>query len=211
MGTALFVGNLPDATVIPAISDFTSKTLNVKLKPNRSFLSRLLGKESPSIEVLGLIDRWKNGPENIGYIDCLNEASTILFLEYTAKLEGLSDVNEATENSVWKNLPYWTQTIWLPLENGEMGSKLVEEATNPTLICTASGLLSDLKQIAEKSDLKLGKKPKGFDLMLSDASAFYAKKNFQLDEDSTILWVWLSLQTGAELALKNNMPLWSGG
>jgi hypothetical protein len=154
------------------------------------------------------MEKW---PENIGYIDCLNEASTMLFLEYTAKLEELSDVNEATENSMWKNLPYWTQTIWLPLENGEMGSKLVEEATNPTLICTASGLLSDLKQIAEKSDLKFGNKPKGFDLMLSDASAFYAKKNFQLDEDSTILWVWLSLQTGAELALKNNMPLWSGG
>lgn len=211
MGTALFVGNLPDATVIPAISDFTSKTLNVKVKPNKSFLSKLLGKESPSIEVLGSIDRWKNGPENIGYIDSLNEASTILFLEYTAKLEGLSDVNEATENSMWKNLPYWTQTIWLPLDNAELKPKLFEEGDMPTLICTVSGLLSDLKQIASKSDKKLGKKPEDFDLMLSDSIAFYAKKGFQLDEDSTICWIWLGLQTGAELALKNNMPLWSSG
>jgi hypothetical protein len=65
MGTALFVGNLPDATVIPAISDFTSKTLNVKVKPNKSFLSKLLGKESPSTEVLRLIDRWKNGQKTL--------------------------------------------------------------------------------------------------------------------------------------------------
>ena len=211
MGTALIVGNLPDSTVFPAVLEFTSEALNGAAKPNKSFLSKLIGKDKPSKEVLSLLETWKQGPETLAVIDSLNEASTMLFLEHTAKLEGLSDASVAIEKSIWKNLPYWIQNIWLPLDNGEKFPKLFEEGDIPTLICSASGLLSDLKQIAAKSDKKLGKKPEYFDLMLADPKAFNAKVDFQLDEDSTIRWVWLSLQTGAEFSLKSNMPLWSGG
>ncbi len=211
MGTTLFVGKLPDPMVFPAISEFTSKALNLPSRPNRSFLSKMLGRNSGAPEVLETNSRWKNDTKNAVAIDSLNEASIMLFLEHSAKLEGLSDSNEAIEKSIWKNLPYWTQTIWLPLSNHKIKPTLVEEGDMPTLICTASGLLSDLKQIAEMSDKKLGKKPDGFDLMLSNSRAFYDKKDLRLDDDSTIRWIWFALQTGADLALQNDMPLWSSG
>jgi len=212
MGTSLIVGHLPDESTVAFVSNFvTNAFVSVGVEQSlQSFLGRILSKSPLDQKVNSLILEWKAGPAEVGYLDTLNEASVVTFLEFTAKLEGTSS-EEAIQNSKWKNLPYWLQSIWLPLESIKVDPVVVEIEGMPTLIGTATGLVNDLEAIAVAAKIGLQKKPSNFDLMLSDPKAFYALEVADLDEQTTLRWLWNSYYEGAKLSLLHNRPLWSGG
>src|SRR5262249_53529746 len=110
--------------------------------------------------------------------------------------------------SSWKHLPYWESSVWLPLEGGQSKPLIVKIGEWPTLVGTSHGLLGDLREIAEKSDMHLGKKPEHFDLMRSDPNSYYALHVANLDMGTTLQWIWLAYATGAELAISHGKPLW---
>ncbi|MDO8353767.1 MAG: hypothetical protein Q7T14_09910 [Aestuariivirga sp.] len=211
MGTSLIVGHLPDESTVTFVSNFVKNAfVSAGVEQSlQSFLGRFLSKSPLDQKVNSLILEWKAGPAEVGYLDTLNEASVVAFLEFTAKLEGTSS-EEAIENSKWKNLPYWLQSIWLPLEGVKVDPVVVEIEGMPTLIGTATGLVNDLEAIATAADIGLKKKPNNFDLMLTDPKAFYGLKVADLDEETTLRWIWHSYYAGAKLALLRNKPLWSG-
>jgi hypothetical protein len=209
MGTSLVVGHLPDESTDTFVSNFVKNAFaSVGAEQSlQSFLGRFLSKSPLDKKVNSLVEEWRAGPAEVGYLDTLNEASVAAFLEFTAKLEGTSS-QEAIENSKWKNLPYWLYSIWLPLESINADPVVVEIEGMPTLIGTATGLVNNLEAIAAAAKIGLKQKPSNFDLMMSDPKAFYALK-VELDEETTLRWIWNSHYEGAKLSLLHNMPLWS--
>lgn len=212
MGTSLTVGHLPDESTVTFVSNFVRNAfVSAGVEQSlQSFLGRFLGKSPLDQRVNSLIMEWKAGTAEVGNLNTMNEASVVAFLEFTAKLEGISS-EEAIENSKWKNLPYWLQAIWLPLEGINVDPVVVEIEGMPTFIGTATGLVNDLEAIAAAAKIGLKKKPSNFDLMMSDPKAFYALKVADLDEEATLRWIWNSYYEGAKLSLLHNRPLWSGG
>ncbi|MEQ1523679.1 MAG: hypothetical protein ABL936_20630 [Aestuariivirga sp.] len=81
----------------------------------------------------------------------------------------------------------------------------------PTLIGTATGLVNDLEAIAVAATIELKRKPDNFDLMMSDPKAFYSLNVADLDDETTLRWIWNAYFEGAKLSLLHNRPLWSGG
>ena len=212
MGTGLSVGHLPDESTVTFVRNFVKSAFaSAGVEQSlQSFLGRLLSRSPLEKKVNSLIEEWKAGPAEVGYVDTLNEASVVAFLEFTAKLEGTSS-DKAIENSKWKNLPYWLQSIWLPLDRFSVDPVVVDIDGMPTLIGTATGLVNDLEAIAAAATIKLRKKPDNFDLMLSDSKAFHSLKVTQLDDETTLRWIWNAYFEGAKLSLLHNRPLWSGG
>ena len=213
MGTSLIVGHLPDESTVTFASNFMKNAFvsSGVEQSLQSFLGRFLSKSPLDKKVNSLMEEWKAGPSEVGYVDTLNEASVGAFLEFTAKLEGCASSEEAIENSKWKNLPYWLQSIWLPLEGVNVDPIVVDIEGMPTLIGTVIGLVNDLEAIAAATKIWLKKKPRNFDLMMSDPKAFYALNVADLDEETTLRWIWNSYYEGAKLSLLHNRPLWSGG
>jgi hypothetical protein len=213
MGTGLIVGHLPDESIVPFVKNFAKNAfISAGFGPlPQSFLSNFLRKSPLDEKVNSLIEEWRSGPAENGYVDTLNEASACAFLDYTAKLEGCASSEEAIENSKWKNLPYWLQSVWLPLEGINVHPAVVKIEGTPTLIGTAAGLVNNLDEIANAADIGLKQKPNNFDLMMSDLKSFYSLKVGDLDEETTLRWLWNSYYEGAKLALQHNRPVWSGG
>lgn len=145
-------------------------------------------------------------------VETFNDASGVLFLNYTADLEGLKNSDGVGTGSRWKNLPYWLASIWLPL-NGDAIDPVVDDTTGePVLIATATGLIRDLDEIAQMSKLRLGEEPQLFRLMLDEPKSFYsqtADKTFS--DEEAIQWLWYAYRWAARAALSNSLVVWQGG
>jgi hypothetical protein len=188
MGLSLFVGRLPGYA--------------------RGDVSAYLGKASDaaptSVARVELFGVWDAAPEEVGYFDALNEASTVAFLDHAARLEGLKDSNEALTHSRWRHLPYWVESYWLPVRS--------EATTGGPVFCgSAHGLLANLADIRSASPYGLGVIPPHFELMRADPRAFYALRLDAFDNVTTLQWLFRSYFEAATLAVERNLPMWSSG
>ena len=213
MGTSLTIGHLPDPAMIPFVERYLADVLRSEAAEGQtqSVLSKLPAKDGYAANARAIVGEWNSGPEGLADIDTMNEASLGAFLDHTARLEGLPSANEAIEKSKWTHLPYWLQSVWLPIGGAGAKPVVVNIDGMPTFIGTAGDLIANLTEIAKVSDVQFGVMPQYFDLMLSNPKAFYAMKLDTFDEPTMLKWIWLACMMGAELSLKHNRPLWSGG
>jgi hypothetical protein len=211
MGTALSISEIPDPDMGSAVVEYVSSIAFEKTSDVGSFLRRLLRPDEAARRAAQVVEPWKTSKKEDILIDTLNEASIVIFLEHTAKLEELSAVDEAIDKSRWRNLPYWQHSIWLPLKGRKLAPIVAQVSGWPCLVGTASGLLDDLKDIAAISPKTLAEKPKSFDLMLSDPKTYFAQSTNALSEDETLCWIWHAYNFGAEQAIARSMPLWQAG
>lgn len=200
MGTSLFVGGLLYSD-IARMRDYVVDCLRAPNEPSQS-----LTEDSVAVEANKLIESWSASDSNNLVIDTLNEASIVLFLNYAAKLEGLPSSADGTSDSKWRHLPYWDGSIWFPLASSRL--PVVADIGGPMFIGTYAGLLDDLHDIARKSDLRLGERPKYFDLMINSPKLFHEIAWDALDDETTIRWIWSAYTTGAQRAIAENRPLW---
>jgi hypothetical protein len=199
--------------MVPFVESYLLDVLQSKAAGghSQSILSKLLFGNGLVLRARAMVSEWNSGPESLAVIDTLNEASIGAFLDYSARLEGVADANAAIESSKWPHLPYWLQSVWLPMDGVDHRPKIVDIGGMPTLIGTTGGLVANLNEIAKASDIQFGVMPQYFDVMLANPNAFYAMDMATFDETTTLKWIWLAYMTGTDNSLKYNRPLWSGG
>ena len=190
---SLIVGKLVDVAIEKACID---KLTSIK-PAKRRFLKRSTDSNMT----------WLDCEFNIVEISLFNLASVQLFLDYVAGLEGLKKSKDMIENSVFKHLPWYMYSIWLPVDFIQPMVPLSGNDPFSAYLGSCQALHRNLEKIRLKSKLNLGNKPEGYDLMRSNLRKF-SKSNFYLDnEDAVIQWVWYALVEGVALALKNNAPM----
>jgi|GEM_PF-5118523 len=153
---------------------------------------------------------WTVEETRVVTFDALNVASISVFLDHAAGLEGFRDSSEAMDHSQWKNLPYWMNSLWLPIEHSSVLPVVLEANAETLFAGTASGLISDLEGIKAKSPERLGVAPPFFDLMVARRREFH-QINIHLDKTETLQWVWLAFRTAADMAVKENVMMSWGG
>ena len=84
-------------------------------------------------------------------ISVLNDASLDAFNTFAAGLEGFS-VNDAITKTALRNLPWWLQSVWLPIEF-DPPKELASDEGDPTFVRSSIRLLNDLAKIKEMSPL----------------------------------------------------------
>lgn len=207
--TMLAIGGYPQALASDAVDRFVTSASASEKGAGSSIVGRFFKRRKEDAATRSALERWKAEEPGTTVIDPLNIASIAFFLEHTSKLEGFEDSNEAIDRSRWRNLPYWTDSIWLPLEIPNVVPEVVNLEGMPTLLGTTNGLLSDLAEVKALSTADLGTRPPFFDMMVNDPKAFGEVEDFSLDEKTTLQWVWLAFFTAAEMATQRNSPLWS--
>ncbi len=188
MGSCLIVGRLPGTDALDG---------------TRTYLARASDASLTKLEQAQLCRAWNAAPEEVAYIDALNEASTSAFLNHAAQLEGLPDANEALTRSRWRHLPYWIESYWLPVRSD------MTYLDGTVFFGSAHGLLANLTGISEASPYALGTMPPYFELMRSDLRSFHALSLDAFDEQTMLQWVWRALFEAATLSIDQNAPLWS--
>jgi hypothetical protein len=191
MGSSLIVGRLPSAEAHDDARTYLTAATNAALTSDAQ---------------AKLLKRWRAAPKGVAYLDPLNLASQVAFLNHAAALEGLENINEAMERSRWRHLPYWLESYWLPVQSD---MAVVHEGG---FFGSSCGLIANLAEIAALSPHGLGTVPAHFDLMRSDLRAFYA---LDLDpvtesESAMLQWVWRALFEAATLSVERNAPMWNG-
>jgi hypothetical protein len=192
MGFGIVVGGIPDGSWARPVAEFVGGA----------------GRQN----VLQIVKPWFS-EETVADVDTFNLASLVLFTDYTADLEGLANRDGTGQGSRWKNLPYWLHAVWLPL-NGETIEPVVwkDNAGWEVMISTATGLINDLQQISELSNMELGVKPGQFDLMLSDPPAFYkSTADITFSDKATLQWMWYAYFWAAQKSLQSSTPVWQAG
>ena len=183
----LIVGRLPD---------------HVEPNDAAAYLSGAIDAAFAGDAQAALLQAWDAAPEEMAYFDALNEASTVAFVEYAARLEGLKDFNDPLTRSRWRHLPYWIESYWPPVRT--------DTATDgPVFFASAYGLLANLADIAAASPHGLGTIPEHFELMRGDPRAFYDLKLDAFDEATMLQWVWRAHFEAATLSVERNVPMWS--
>jgi len=142
---------------------------------------------------------------------CLNVASVFEFLRHVVQCEGVADEAAGfrageTGKSRYGNMPWWEHSIWLPVElrSGNLQA-------DPTIfVGSCVALLRELRDLQDRSPLRLGSAPPGYQEMRADIRQFYRSTNdLHLTEEDCVRWVWLVLRDGAELAMTQNTALCS--
>ena len=72
------------------------------------------------------LETWLDRPDTIATISCLNGATVVEFLRHAVQLEGYADEDAgfaagADGKLKGKNLPWWDNSLWLPLEFDDPG------------------------------------------------------------------------------------------
>lgn len=156
---------------------------------------------------------WLGGKETVAEISCLNGAAILEFLQQAARLEGYDDEDEGVAageagelNS--KNLPWSDNSLWLPVEFDNPGG-LDDDPT--FFIGSCRSLITELDGIQKRSSMQLGQTVPGYSDMRADFLKFI-RSNAVLDlsPEDRVRWVWQALRDGAEIAVRNNAPLWLG-
>jgi hypothetical protein len=140
----------------------------------------------------------------------LNGASLMAFLDHVGVVEGYPDSDTALAafargDSRLKNMPYWENSIWLPIDFEPAGT-LEDDPT--VFVGSGPALLRELTDLQQRSPLGLGACPNGYEHMRQDIRAFYRdSRALQLDEADTIRWIWRALFDGATIANKSMSAL----
>ncbi len=159
------------------------------------------------------LDSWLTAEESIATICCLNGASVVEFLRHVIHVEGYSDERAGfaageSGSSKFKNMPWWENSIWLPIEIEHVG--VLED--DPTFfVGSCRALLTELHSLQRASPLQLGSIPQGYGEMRTDIRKFYqSAAAIKLDEINCTHWIWRALHDGAEIAISENTVLWTG-
>jgi hypothetical protein len=179
----------------------------------------LLGlEESMAAHLAGLsveydLEDWLAADDSAATISCLNSASVVAFLRHVVHCEGHSDeltgfAAGESGKSKFRNMPWWDNSIWLPVELEHSGN-LKDDAT--VFVGSCKALLRELRELQEVSQLQLGASPEGYEEMRTDIRRFYSSNaTIQLTDADCVRWVWLALRDGAEMAIKEKTVLWAG-
>ena len=141
-------------------------------------------------------------------ISVINAASLDLFNSYAARLEGFTGP-DAMDKTTYRNLPWWLQSVWLPIEF-DPPQDLASDEDDPLFVGSCAKLLSELAEIRNKSDLELGTVPDSYHAMRSDYGTWFRSavgRDHVLSERDTIRWIWRSLHDGAEISKQERVPM----
>jgi hypothetical protein len=141
-------------------------------------------------------------------ISAINGASLDLFNSYAARLEGFTGA-DAIDKTTYRNLPWWLQSVWLPLDF-DPPKELASDEDDPLFVGSCVKLLSELAEIRNKSDLDLGTVPDSYHAMRSDYGLWFRSvrdRDDVLSESDTIRWIWRSLNDGAEISKQECVPM----
>jgi hypothetical protein len=147
-------------------------------------------------------------PEDRVTISAINVASLDLFNSYAARLEGLTDT-DAMDKTTYRNLPWWLQSVWLPIEF-DPPKDLASDEGDPLFVGSCGQLLSELAEIQNRSDLELGTVPDAYHVMRSDHGTWFRgapDRDDVLSESDTIRWISRSLNDGAEISKQKRVPM----
>ncbi|RPJ62188.1 MAG: hypothetical protein EHM23_04055 [Acidobacteria bacterium] len=150
---------------------------------------------------------WMEAAPDIDELCLLNLASVVCFLEHVARLEGFPDVGVATEKTRFKHLPWYMDSIWLPVPMEMPKVPLMLDGGWPVFLGSAVSLHSALTRIREMSDAGLGSTPEGYDLMRTNVKSFYRTGISVVPERAVLQWVWKGLHDGVECALEHHAPM----
>lgn len=163
---------------------------------------------SAAIKSLGIVssDAWRHCGTDLATISLFKLSSVVLFLRHVAKLESLDNTIDPVDQTRFRQLPWWEQSIWLPIPfdrplNPEMQSDLW-----PTFLGSSQRLLADLAEVRTLSDAELGVTPPHYELMRRDDPQFW-QTDLQLTEYNVIQWVWKGLSDAAELSVRESAPI----
>lgn len=166
------------------------------------------------IDASDRISAWMTCPEEVAVISLMNVSSVSFFNQFAARLEGLTG-HDAMDRSQFKNLPWWLDSVWLPLD---INPPIVSNTGDPVFVGSVAGLKSDLLKIQRMvPDLMLGTVPTEYEAMRRDYRAWWksvleSHDDTACSDDDTVRWIWRALYDGAEIAEKNDAPVfWYGG
>jgi hypothetical protein len=156
---------------------------------------------------------WLERPETISTIACLNGAAVMEFLRHAVLLEGYADEGAgfaagASGKLKWKNLPWWDNSLWLPLAFDDPGG-LDDDPT--FFVGSCQSLIAELDELKRISPLQLGDVVTEYSEMRADFLKFI-RSNIELDlrTEDCVRWIWRALHDGAEMAVAQNAALWAG-
>jgi hypothetical protein len=184
-----------------------------------SWLKEAIASHLTELGVKHDLERWlaagASQPEYETTILCGNSAWIIEFLRHVVRCEGYSDERAGIAagengNSKYRNLPWWDDSVWLPIEL----EPATLEVDAPFFLGSCTALLRELHDLQKTSQIQLGSAPQGYEEMRADIRKFYRSFHsggtFQLTDADCVRWVWLALRDGAELAIKENTVLYAG-
>lgn len=208
MSTWLYVGKLNNPSLVDPAAEFVR---GADPKPvSRGLASFFRSKRASHDANEKLVSKWFGPEEAIASLCIFNLASVALFLEHTAHLEGLPSSEEAISRSRWTNLPYWIESVWLPI-GGQPKAKVQNVEGTPTFLGSTSGLLADLAEINALSPMKLESIPPHYDMMRRDLAEFFSSQDIgTIDEPDVLRWLWRALFDAATLADQHQVPVISG-
>jgi hypothetical protein len=141
-------------------------------------------------------------------ISLLNDASFDLFNNYAAGLEGFSGPEAMVETS-FRNLPWWLQSVWLPIEF-DPPSDLASDEGDPTFVGSSIRLARELTTIKTMSSLDFGAIPSSYmEMRKNYRSWFRATLDHRnpLSQDETIRWIWNALSEAAQMSIESKVPV----
>lgn len=154
---------------------------------------------------------WMCAAPNIDELSSLNLSSVMLFLDHVARLDGFDGSACAAGRSRFEHLPWYLDSIWLPVAFRDPKVPLVEDNGFPVFLGSCQRLIENLEQIRVLSPLEMGYTPDGYDLMRQDMRAFCRSGIRLVDKAIIIQWVWKALHDGARLALQHDAPMLGDG
>ena len=158
------------------------------------------------------LEKWLAAEHGETTICCLNGASVVEFLRHVVRCEGYSDEDTGMAegcngNSKYRNIPWWDDAVWLPMEL----QPVILGVDEPFFVGSCSALLQELRDLQDISQIQLGSAPEGYEEMRADIQKFYrSDAPFRLTDADCVRWIWLALRDGAELAIKEHTVLYAG-
>jgi hypothetical protein len=141
-------------------------------------------------------------------ISVLNDASLDAFNTFAAGLEGFSG-NDAITKTALRNLPWWLQSVWMPIEF-DPPSDLASDEGDPTFVGSSIRLARELTTIKTMSSLDFGAIPSSYmEMRKNYRSWFRATLDHRnpLSQDETIRWIWNALSEAAQMSIESKVPV----
>ena len=205
MSSWLYVGKLDHLPLVDPVAEFVRASDT--RSDSRGLTKLLFSRKARHAANENLVMQWFGPEKPIASLCIFNLASIVFFLEHTAQLEGLASANDAITQSRWTNLPYWIDSVWLPIA-GQPKVKVQDIQGMPAFLGTTSGLLADLIEINSLSPMRLNSIPPYYEAMRQDPVNFFRNQEMEVLEESDILrWLWLSLFDASTLANEHQVPL----
>lgn len=189
-----------------------AKDLNVGSAELQDFEESIAGFLSSRGLEAGL-ETWRERPDTIAEISCLNGATVMEFLRHAVKLEGCTDENAgfaagADGKLKGKNFPWWDNSLWLPLEFDDPGG-LDDDPT--FFVGSCQRLIAELDELKLNSPLRLGEVVSEYSDMRGDfLKLVRSDTELDLSVEDCVRWIWRALHDGVKLAIAENAALGAG-